>query len=161
MQLFGYTAHSFSHVAVQVASLIGGFCYILQERMIPLVIHDIVTDLWELTEGRCAHFAIATNTPLPPQKHNNNNNNNILYLSQREIKAVVRSHNKEHISIILSHETHAHNTLGYMPPFSQSAYTSSKPKIFWNNAFSVKPKSKNSQIKIIRFTRLLWCRHWM
>ena len=26
-----------------------------------------------------------------------NNNNNILYLSQREIKAVVRSHNEEHI----------------------------------------------------------------
>ena len=30
-------------------------------------------------------------------------NNNILYSSQREIKAVVRSHNEEHISIILSH----------------------------------------------------------
>ena len=40
--------------------------------------------------------------------YNNNNNNNILYSSQREIKAVVRSHNEEHISIILSHETHAH-----------------------------------------------------
>ena len=37
-----------------------------------------------------------------------NNNNNILYSSQREIKAVVRSNNEEHISIILSHETHAH-----------------------------------------------------
>ena len=36
------------------------------------------------------------------------NNNNILYSSQREIKAVVRSHNEEHLSIILSHETHAH-----------------------------------------------------
>ena len=34
-----------------------------------------------------------------------NNNNNILYSSQWEIKAVVRSHNKEHIS--LSHETHS------------------------------------------------------
>ena len=32
----------------------------------------------------------------------------ILYSSQQEIKAVVRSHNEEHISIILSHETHAH-----------------------------------------------------
>ena len=32
------------------------------------------------------------------------NSNNILYSSQREIKAVVRSHNEEHISIILSHE---------------------------------------------------------
>ena len=40
-------------------------------------------------------------------------NNNILYSSQREIKAVVRSHNKERISIILRHT----------PPFSQSAYT--------------------------------------
>ena len=38
----------------------------------------------------------------------NNNNNNILYSSQLEIKAVIRSHNEEHISIILSHETHAH-----------------------------------------------------
>ena len=36
------------------------------------------------------------------------NNNNILYESQWEIKAVIRSHNGEHISIILSHETHAH-----------------------------------------------------
>ena len=40
--------------------------------------------------------------------HFNNNNNNILYSSQQEIKDVVRSHNEEHISIILSHETHAH-----------------------------------------------------
>ena len=41
--------------------------------------------------------------------NNNSNNKNILYSSQREIKAVVRSHNEEHhISIILSHETHAH-----------------------------------------------------
>ena len=57
-------------------------------------------------------------TPLPPLyvcvcwggggDNNNNNNNNILYSSQREIKAVVHSHNEEHISIILSHETHAH-----------------------------------------------------
>ena len=39
---------------------------------------------------------------------NNYNNNNILYSSQWEIKAVVRSHNEEHISVILSHETHAH-----------------------------------------------------
>ena len=38
----------------------------------------------------------------------NNNNNNILYSSMREIKAVVRSYNEEHISVILSHETHAH-----------------------------------------------------
>ena len=32
-----------------------------------------------------------------------NNSNNILYPSLWEIKAVVRLHNKEHISIILSH----------------------------------------------------------
>ena len=37
------------------------------------------------------------------QRQVTNNNNNILYPSQREIKAVVRSHNEEHISIILSH----------------------------------------------------------
>ena len=47
--------------------------------------------------------------------------------------------------------THIH-TLRHTPPFSQSAYTNSKPKITWNNAFSVKLKCKNSQIKIIRFT---------
>ena len=34
---------------------------------------------------------------------NNNNNNNTLYSSLRKIKAVVRSHNEEPISIILSH----------------------------------------------------------
>ena len=33
--------------------------------------------------------------------NSNNNNNNILYSSQREIKAVVWSHNEEHISIII------------------------------------------------------------
>ena len=42
------------------------------------------------------------------QTNNSNNNNNIFYSSQREIKAVVRSHNEEHISIILSHKAHAH-----------------------------------------------------
>ena len=36
-------------------------------------------------------------------REDNNNNNNMLYSSQREIKAVARSHNEEHISIILSH----------------------------------------------------------
>ena len=36
------------------------------------------------------------------------NNNNILYSSLREIKAVVRSDNEEHISIILNHEPHTH-----------------------------------------------------
>ena len=42
--------------------------------------------------------------------------------------------------------THSYS-LRHTPPFSQSAYTNSKPKITWNNAFSVKPKRKNSQIK--------------
>ena len=40
--------------------------------------------------------------------------------------------------------THIH-TLRHTPPFSQSSYTNSKPKITWNNAFSVKPKRKNPQ----------------
>ena len=66
-----------------------------------------------------------------PFRHNDNN---ILYSSQQEIKAVIWSHNKEQISIILSHETHTHSdihilTLRHTPPFSQSAYTNSKPKI--------------------------------
>ena len=39
------------------------------------------------------------------------NNNNIFYSSQRETKAVVRSHNEEHISIIVSHEPHAYTLL--------------------------------------------------
>ena len=39
------------------------------------------------------------------------NNNNILYSSQQGIKAVDRLHNEEHISIILSHETHAQTLL--------------------------------------------------
>ena len=52
--------------------------------------------------------------------NNNNNNSNILYLSQRGIKAVVRSytltHNEEsaihaHISIIQSHDTHTRTHL--------------------------------------------------
>ena len=39
----------------------------------------------------------------------NNNNSSILDSSQREIKAVIQSHNDVHyISIVLSHETHAH-----------------------------------------------------
>ena len=49
--------------------------------------------------------------------HGNNNNNNILDSSQREIKAVVQSHNEEHISIILSHETHAHTHSSTYAPF--------------------------------------------
>ena len=38
--------------------------------------------------------------------------------------------------------THIHTlTLRHTPPFSQSAYTNSKPEISGNNAFSVKPKT--------------------
>ena len=49
---------------------------------------------------------------------NNNNNNNRLYSSQREIKAVVRSHNEEHISIILNRELHAQNQLAELSQHS-------------------------------------------
>ena len=41
--------------------------------------------------------------------------NNILYSSQREIKAVIRSHNAEHISITLSHEIHTYTLLNIRP----------------------------------------------
>ena len=80
--------------------------------------------------------------------NNNNNNKNILYSSQREIKAVVRSQNEEHnyLNNAKSLNTHIH-TLRQTPPFSEYANTNSKPKISWNNAFSDKPKHKNSQIK--------------
>ena len=40
--------------------------------------------------------------------NNNYNSNIIFYSSQQEIKAVIQSHNEEHIPIILSHETPAH-----------------------------------------------------
>ena len=59
-------------------------------------------------------------TVLYKRRCNDNNNNSILHSSQREIKAAVRPHNEEHISVILSHETHI---LRHTPPFSQSAYT--------------------------------------
>ena len=50
---------------------------------------------------------------------------------------------------------HIHTlTLRQTPPFSQSAYTNSKPEGTWNNAFSVKPKRKISQIKILKFCKL-------
>ena len=61
---------------------------------------------------------------------------NILYSSQWEIKAVVRSHNEEHISVILNHEPHAHTHNLHTLILSYS-----KPKIIWNDAFSVKPNS--------------------
>ena len=47
--------------------------------------------------------------------HNGNNINNILYSSQQEIKAVIQSHNEEHISIILSRETHTYTLLDICP----------------------------------------------
>ena len=52
-------------------------------------------------------FAFPEPAPKGFSAGNNNNSNNILYSSQQEIKAIDRSHNEEHISIILSHETHA------------------------------------------------------
>ena len=44
--------------------------------------------------------------------------------------------------------THIH-TLRHTPPLSQSAYTNSysKPKITWNNAFSVSNQNVKTQIK--------------
>ena len=84
---------------------------------------------------------------------NNNNNNNILYSSQQETEAVIQSHNEEHISIILSHGTHAHVytllLLDICPLFSQSAFTNSKPKIAWHNAFSV----SNQNVKTLKLNK--------
>ena len=57
----------------------------------------------------------------------------ILYSSQWEIKAVVRSHNKVHLSIILI-MNHMHIHILRPQSFSQSAYANSKPKITWNKA---------------------------
>ena len=57
-----------------------------------------------------------------------------------------------------SWNTHIH-TLRHMPLFSQFAYTNSKPKIIWNNAFSVKPKHNNSQILLASMhSTVLTCR---
>ena len=58
-----------------------------------------VVDLILLTDSNCTLSSLVLRR---------SNSNNILYSSQREIKAVVRSHNEERISIILSHEPHAH-----------------------------------------------------
>ena len=74
----------------------------------------------------------------------------ILYSSQWEIKAVIRSHNEEHFSVILSHEAHTHiHTLRHTPTCSQSAYSNSKPKMTWNNAFSVKTPVKTLKLNKI------------
>ena len=72
-------------------------------------------------------------------------NNNILYSSQRKIKAVIRSHNEGHISVILSHETCTYTLLD-IRPLSLNLHTlianPELPGITWNNALSVKPKRK-------------------
>ena len=50
--------------------------------------------------------------------------------------------------------THIH-TLRHAPPFSQSAYTNSKPKVTWHNAFSVSNqnvKKKKKKKRLIRKT---------
>ena len=68
---------------------------------------------------------------------NNNNNNNILYLSLREIKAVVRSHNEKHISVILSHEPHAHTHFLDTRPLSLNLHTLiANPKITWKRVLT-------------------------
>ena len=51
-----------------------------------------------ITEG-----GTASHRKLGQLNNMKNNSNDILYSSQQEIKAVVRSHNEEHISIIISH----------------------------------------------------------
>ena len=97
----------------------------------------------------CRRVLVARCRTLPPTLRTAaNNSNNILYSSQREIKAVVRSHNEEHVSIIQSHETHAHTRSWTYAPVSLNLRTLiANPKITWNDAFYVKPKRKNSQIK--------------
>ena len=83
-----------------------------------------------------------------------NNNNNTLDSSQRDIKAVVRSHNEEHISIILSHETHTHiHTLKHTPPFSQYACTNrhSSSVAYQYDCANV-PTSKVSRFLSLTFT---------
>ena len=82
------------------------------------------------------------------------NNNNILDSSQRDIKAVVRSHNEEHISIILSHETHSHiHTLRYAPPFSQYVYTNRNSVAYQHDCANVST-SIVSRFLSLTFTRL-------
>ena len=53
--------------------------------------------------------------PSSSQTPGEDNNNDILYSSQREIKAVVRSHNEERISVILSRETRMYTLLDICP----------------------------------------------
>ena len=56
---------------------------------------------------------------------NSKNNHNILHSSQWEIKVVVRPHNEEHISIILSREPHAYTHSQTYAPFLS---------IWWNGS---------------------------
>ena len=82
------------------------------------------------------------------------NDNNILYSSQWEIKALIRSHNEKHISVILNHEPHAHM---HMPPFSQSAYTICKNAGLPKCALSeLTPKCSCHLSGIKSVTSLLW-----
>ena len=86
------------------------------------------------------------------------NNNNLLYSSQREIKAVLRSDtftHKEELNCTYLSNSKSWNTHTYTPFLSICIHyrndlmlKPSKPKITWNNAFSDKPKHKNSQIKV-------------
>ena len=69
---------------------------------------------WPHAQRMCCSLGLAHAEDCPCQtapQWPNNDNNNILYSSQREIKAVVRWHNEERISVILSHETHAYTLL--------------------------------------------------
>ena len=78
--------------------------------------------LWSLIRGKAKQVGglaagNAGSATFPEGKRRFNNNNDILYSSQWETEAVVRSHNEEHISIILNHETHAHKHSQTYAPF--------------------------------------------
>ena len=92
-----------------------------------------------------------------PMVNNNSHNNKLFYSSLREIKAVVRSHNEEHNNS-KSWTTRTYTLLD-IRPLSLNLHTLllsySKPKIIWNNAFSVSDqnvKTLKLRIKIIRLT---------
>ena len=63
------------------------------------------------------------------RRRRRNNNNNILDPSEWEIKAVVQSHNKEYISVILSHETRTYTLLDIHPLFLNLHTLIANPKL--------------------------------
>ena len=79
-----------------------------------------------------------------------NNNNHTLYSFQQEVKAVVQLHNEEHISVILSHETHAHTLLDICPLSLNLHTLTANPKLP-RKMLSLSNQNVKTQ-KIIRFT---------